>query len=254
MRSNLDISSMHINNYEQAISLYDRMRPWRGETDHGDERPLLKRVRNRGVRLNAAKDVLFRYHCTDVVEYQANGTIVIRGYASKTTSQFADAVLPDGVYASMTSEVVLDHNISKAYRLTDGGVLAIHPDGSITPDEPWVKFEVDRKKSSALRKEYRIPQIQQWLKAATALDPNRNPAEYDTDNPFRRWTSISEQLEALKDQRSWVWLTRGTLDTLYIEALRYTNALYKTEPRDAILPTAVSSYRAAWKKWGNPQP
>ena len=85
----------YVRSHADAVAMYNRATPWRGE-DPAGERPLPdKRDRSYGVRVDDT-DVVFRYHHTDVVRWHADGSYTLNtgGYRTNSTGTFATTFMP----------------------------------------------------------------------------------------------------------------------------------------------------------------
>lgn len=235
--------------YAEARRYYDTAKPWRGETDEGDERPLKgRRYRNTGVRLKADDSVAFRLHRTDVVTYHPDGKITLNCYSSVTTSAFMSAHTPSGIYPSLTG-----HHVSvrgKYYRAGHMDRVVVNPDGTAAATNLWRRYDVDRKASNALRKEWNLTKAYAVIRAAKVLGVE------STWPPVRSWDEVDLRA-ILKDRSRWSELTRegmhAKLDKFSEMLIRDSGGLVAREPRYHLdSHKEVMSYRRACAKWGTP--
>lgn len=84
---------LNIHSYEQALTLWESITPIRGRST--DVRPLFRRSNDNAIVYKNGRDqsVRFRLYQTDVVTFNTDGTVDIEPYASRSTSNFAWAVL-----------------------------------------------------------------------------------------------------------------------------------------------------------------
>lgn len=84
---------LNIHSYEQAHTLWESITPIRGRST--DVRPLFRRSNDNAIVYKNGRDqsVRFRLYQTDVVTFNTDGTVDIEPYASRSTNNFAWAVL-----------------------------------------------------------------------------------------------------------------------------------------------------------------
>lgn len=234
--------------YKSAKAYLDAMKPWRGETDTYDERPLKhRRARHLGVRIDREGVIRFRLHRTDVVQFYPDGSILLDVFSSLTTDTFANAVLDIDIRCSFTSGFVVVDRL--AYRAIDK--VLILPDRTVVPTKKWSRYIVDRKRFNRAAKE-RLPELAEavaWFNAAYAMDALS--ADYDPGMFYRRH-SLALRMERLKDRANWKCLTPETLAYLR-EDFTQEYALVETDPVAGIKPREIDRYRNAWRKWGEPR-
>jgi hypothetical protein len=170
MFGGMRFSSRRLDSHAEALAYYNSMKPWRGETADGDERPLRnRRYRNTGVRKLADGSVVFRLHQTDVVTYRSDGSVVLRIYDSMTTAEFIHAHAPSHISASLSGYSVGHVRVAgNFYRACGGDVLTIRGSG-VTGARPWIWPRVNRKAANAFRRETGLDKVRQWLRAAQAM-------------------------------------------------------------------------------------
>lgn len=84
---------LNIHSYEQAHTLWESITPIRGRST--DVRPLFRRSNDNATVYKNDRDqsIRFRLYQTDVVTFNTDGTVDIEPYASRSTNNFAWAVL-----------------------------------------------------------------------------------------------------------------------------------------------------------------
>ena len=83
---------LNIHSYEQAHDKWASITPIRGRRD--DVRPLFRRSNDNAIVHKTRNDsIAFRLYSTDVVTFNTDGTVDIEPYASRSTCNFAWAVL-----------------------------------------------------------------------------------------------------------------------------------------------------------------
>lgn len=236
-----------VETYADALAYFERAKPWRGETDITDERPMEhRRHRNYGVRNNAGV-IRFRMYNTDVVSYFPDGTIEFDVYSSLTTDSFANALLGLSIRTHFVSGYVEVDGL--AYRAID--YVSILPDRTVQSTKKWSKYEVDRKAYNAAIKEYlpELPEAVAWFNAAVSMGA-LSMDDYDP-GMFDQRLSLIERAKRLRNRENWKCLTPETLHILRKD-FTHMHALVETERLDGIPVTKIDSYRAAWRKWGEP--
>ena len=100
-----------VGTYKEALDYYDAAKPWRGETDPGDERPFHgTRPRRVGVRMEG-ESVIFRYHQTDVVRWDGPDRFVLELWESISTAAFINAATPMAVRATNATQALWFGNL-----------------------------------------------------------------------------------------------------------------------------------------------
>jgi hypothetical protein len=172
-----------IRDYSSAMLRWERTKPKRGDAKDAVDRPLrMKGSRDitRIVRRNDGS-IALKYYATDVVTYHPDGSITIRCYSSKTTNEFANRLLPEGVHAAFAGSrgdapdlVVFGsvwsgraHQIGSSMRVVKG------EDGWCpAPEEriiPFVWPRLNVKRANAAYKKRGLDKFALWVKAYMSL-------------------------------------------------------------------------------------
>lgn len=245
---NLSYANTNVHDYASAVRYWEGTKPWRGETDEHDPRPL-KHQRSRDKSVCKTRDgaIRFKYHRHDVVSYLPDGTIELEPYSSKTTDWFASWFL-DSVSTYFTCGVVkTSQGLWYLHRLQD---VSITPDGEVVGADDWVRFLVDAKAARAIRKEYRIPDIRAWLTAGIAV------GRTVTNTDWHSRPSTRTMREWCADPAAWPQFYEcggaSAVDLLDVDLIR-THALTTSVPRRTLKNWCeVKSYRASWQRYGRP--
>jgi hypothetical protein len=235
-----------VETYADALAYFERAKPWRGETAITAERPMEhRRHRNYGVRNNGGV-IRFRMHQTNVVSYHPDGTIEFDVWSSKTTDSFVNSLVGRSISSHFTSGYIVVDGM--AYRAVN--TVTIRPDRTVVTTEKWSKYVVDRKAFNRTVKEF-MPEFHDavaWFKAAAAL----GSLPTDPHSDVLHWRhSLMERTRQLRDRSNWKHLTDDKIQDLR-KAHTRMHALVPTDPVNGIPTFEIESYRAAWRKWGQP--
>jgi hypothetical protein len=205
-----------ITTWAQAEKRFNTITPWRGYAPDYPIRPLTK---NRGdhekviVRHEYDGRVAYscRYHNTDCITFNGDGTITLIPWASGNTDTFVESILGyHTLYNSPLGMCVPSGQGQGVYKLSDAGregytiregshtLLDIK---TVTEDIPH--YAVNRKLANAQYKAYGLPAMGVWVKAALAMAPHVFPRSgYGT-------SSLDEAtLARCADQEEWMALAK----------------------------------------------
>ena len=194
-----------ITSYELAFARWQKAPNWRGETGDFTERKLKpnKSTRVYSIRMLADGAIACKYHNTDVVTFNVDKTIKLIPWASNTTSMFANALLPRGVFADFNNRHgVMLHLDDRWYKL-DGSAPTIRKDDEGQwqfvgehDSEPFEVPRVNREKARAALKARDFTRFRQWIKAACVMCP-------DHDFEHRGTTDRRELLDIYEARARW---------------------------------------------------
>ncbi len=219
-----------IDSYEKAAAEWEKTKPIRGRA-YTDKRPLGKmRAVDRFAIIKRGDSYALRYHNTDVVTYHADGSITLDYWASKSTDEFANRLLPKGVTSWFTcalgaavilsqqgedrlyllgrnQHMVFDHGIS-GYRLEQPKAIEV--------------YGIDRKAARAALKATRYRTFMHWLEMKENLEPDRarpktplHPArmlEYLDKGPLG-WPALGEMMNVEDKLRNAIYAAAGDVVT-----------------------------------------
>lgn len=208
-----------IDDYASALAHWNETKPWRGYPEQ-DPRPLDKsrRAKHKTIHLKDNGDIALRLHATDVVTYHPDGSITLRPFSSRSTDEFARALIPYsmttwfnhsqfhlvGCDISWSTNPALArwYNIpSTGMRFTRGSA------GSWVPDRiTHVKsYKVNCKRANAALEQAGYNQFKAWYNAYSAL----NKIEFDHSIRLAGWMRPSDAAAALlTDREKWTELAR----------------------------------------------
>lgn len=190
--------------YADAVAMYGRATPWRGEDPEG-ERPLPdKRDRSYGVRMDDT-DVVFRYHHTDVVRWHADGSYTLNtgGYCTNSTGTFATNFMPRQHYLQKETRHL---RISERLYPIAGHRVTVSADG-VPSGEGLGRFSkrtVNRKRAKALLATLGYPEYRAWYEAMFPMVRDTMPPQWRRD-----YYSPESIEQALGDPEMWHGLMMG---------------------------------------------
>lgn len=252
------LSRIHssVTDYKSALIYWNACRPWRGES--GDfSRPLINpRKRHMSVNMHHSGNIAFQLHGTEVVTYTPDDKLILRVYASQSTSVFANSFAPATFTACFHSGFIRWSHIMagewiRLYRAEHGDTVTIDLNAdTVEGTTPWARYVVDRKRANAIRKESRIAEVKLFVRAADTL---RVPVP---EGPRWRW-DMHEAAEVLADQSRWGEFRsltgRHALAQLEGALLRRGGALVVPEPEPYLRDwTQIMAYERSWKAYGKP--
>jgi len=224
---------LHIHSYEQAHTLWESITPIRGRST--DVRPLFRRSNDNAIVHKNDRDqsVRFRLYQTDVVTFNTDGTVDLEPYASRSTNNFAWAVLRGRTVRTHWAD---RHHPCPDHVTEIGGRFYHTPDfvtvqwdkdaydwsyvaGAVPFEVPTLNMSLTRE----ARKDSRYDEFALWIKTQLRLgvDPRmgdtwrvkpydwstREVSQYLAVGPegwsemtrrMSRWTNIDADLEALR--------------------------------------------------------
>ena len=211
-----------VNDYQRAFERWQKAPQWRGDeksdfTPRKVERNSSKRKWSiRLLKDNAA--IACRYWNTDVVVFNPDGSITLHPWNSKTTDEFANALLPTGIQATFNNSkgclVACDGgdprqtNYGREMRIYDIGgcvepTFERRADGQWWPDDATLiqtgDIEVPyicTKKARETLKRLDFARFRQWIKAAALFNQSEQ----------RDWTTgydSDELADVYEDRASW---------------------------------------------------
>lgn len=261
MFQGMKLDNLNLNDYATALRYWETCKPWRGETDEDDERPLKnRRVRNTGVRKLSDGRIVYRMHATQVVTYCPDGSLVLRIYNSITTAEFIRTVAPRHIQVSLSGRAAGNLTVGRAfpvkyYCAAHGDIIRISADDVVTPSSEWGYRVIDRKRANAVRKEYRLSELRNWLRAAQALrgGPTISP---DNTCPRLHYMSDAELRTFTTNHENWPVLLAGGFQEAMSTLDWAEHSLIRRHATDAVTETSLDSYRdvervrRAQRKWG----
>lgn len=213
-----------LSSYAKARAYYEKIKPWRGETDPSMPRPLTK-GRKRHLMLCPVESGTYghgyavRYHDTDVVTHYESGWATVTGYPSRSTEQLAWRFSPVAGYFHLVIEDTIglycletwdkDCREDRLIFFRDSIAVREHPktgklevSGDVKVARPVADTSTQRKVLAAVP-EYR--QFSDWARAMSALNPDM----------FRGWRRLSQEAAYNKfaaGPTEWPELLEGTSD------------------------------------------
>lgn len=176
--------SFHINScdlpplrcYNDALSYWERIKPWRGDSDT-NTRPIAGRNK-RGQTIRKLNDgaIAMRLYHTDVVVYHPDGSITLTGHPSVSTDAFARALTPyhvSTIFNSGAGLVVYLHG--RAYLMSEGTLRIARNEKDewrpvdMNETKPFRKYVVNTKRKNAEAKYYNVSDFKSWLKARKVM-------------------------------------------------------------------------------------
>lgn len=191
-------SVQHVTTYGAAMDMYNRATAWRGEDPDG-ERPLPdKRSRDYGVRVDG-NDVVFRYHCTDVIRWHRDGSYTLDngGYRSRSTGVFASVFMPHRHWLQKDAAHL---QIGDRIYPIAGHKVTVSADGVPSGEGlgEFVKCTVNRKKSKVLLERLGYPAYREWYNTMFPMVRETLPPTWQ-----RKYAPASYIEAALKDPEQW---------------------------------------------------
>ena len=209
--------------YAEAVAMYGRATPWRGEAPAG-ERPLPnKRTRIMGVRMDSG-DVVFRYHTTDVIRWREDGSYTINtgGYTTQSTCEFASHFMPNRHWLTKcTAHLTID---DWTYAVV-GHEVKVSGTGTVSGSGLGV-FEEKRVKwanAKRLLAELGYPEYREWYNVMYPMVRDTMPRMGQ-----RKRYSAHDMVSMLRDKDSWHALMTSAVSDL--NTLR--NVMYDYQGRE----------------------
>jgi hypothetical protein len=182
-----------INNYEQAVSFYNRCEPVKRNN------PTVRKIRGKetsrvmNVRLDDGV-VRFRYHDTDVVSWFPDNTYMLDlTYESRSTQEFSYHFIPNRHYVlSLGREIQVNGWLYPTLNKT----VKVTADGVVTPTGfKYVKWFINRERAKEVLSKTKYRKYQRW---------------YNTIWPVVRESitrkcvySLNDALNLLADETKW---------------------------------------------------
>lgn len=173
-----------IRSYEEAVKRFDNTKPWRDYYLASEGRPLRDRKDRHLQIFRTADAVRCRLHRTDVVTYHKNGTIELDlSYRSKSTQDFANALLPPGITVRNTSSL-----IQVGERIYPGGrgVRINLKTGKVIHAAKFAIHTLNRKRCNALLKKHDWAAFRAWRRTMEDVLPDipHNELRKDVERLF----------------------------------------------------------------------
>jgi hypothetical protein len=214
------------NDYAAALRVYEKAKPFRFRSEtpwslEGHRALKDNRARHLTVRM-AGDDVIFRLHSTDCVTWRKDGSCVVRGYPSVSTSMFISLFTPMWASAGMTSQIgemmwVRPNGPWPADGPVHGYWIAdactLHPDRTVEGTQPIPVPRLNLKRAAQARKESGFNDYLAWWRARQAIERGRLPGG---DYAYEA-TTVVDRLRA--GGRAWIGLQppEGVLPFVYRE-------------------------------------
>lgn len=134
------------------------------------------------IRMLRDESIACRLYNTDVVVWHPDNRVTVESYPSVTTGDFANALLPQGLWLGGESEMMSFFPTTTwsnwrerwaAARICNGSGTYVEQDGSWVPEQdtlrPMVLLETDRGQARAVSRAYQLAAFKTWLFAACPL-------------------------------------------------------------------------------------
>ena len=192
-----------VNDYQRAFERWQKAPQWRNDTKGEFERRKIERnssKRKWSIRLLKENGgIACQYWNTDVVTFNPDGTITLRPWTSKTTDEFANALLPSGLRANFNNSkgclVACDNGEAPGQRWWDRPMRVYDVGGCVEPtferraDGQWWPTEgteaqtgdidvpyIVTKKARETLKRLDFTRFRQWIKAAALFNQSEQRA------------------------------------------------------------------------------
>jgi len=188
----------YVKSYADAVTMYNRATPWRGEDPVG-ERPLPnKRTRDIGVRMDN-EDVVFRYHHTDVIRWRKDGSYTINtgGYDTMSTCEFASHFMPQRHWLTKNTAhlniddwtyAVVGHEVT----VSGTGTVSGHGLGAFETKR------VNRANAKRLLADIGYPEYRDWYNVMYPMVRDTMPRMWQRES-----YSAHQMVSMLRDKDSW---------------------------------------------------
>lgn len=194
--------SRTLHDHTDALAEFQRIKPWRGEPN--SPRPLgRRRDRNYSIYVTREGAVACRLYSTDIVTYWPGNGIELTPHSTRTTSEFANDLLPPGIDAHFTHQLgcVIELNGRDCYKI-DRTVMLVRKDygWEISPDTPTCKFEryrLDNEKATAAKRLYPYADLCAFVPVYLGLTGGDRRKAFWTSH----WAHNKESLLALLTER-----------------------------------------------------
>lgn len=265
--------STRVTCYADALRHYDRVKPYSRGANKGD-RPAEQRSHpHKRVRKDDDGTITYSHWGKDLIRYHPDGTVVVRGHPSTTTSAFMASVLPDGVHhlgnQTGSEEPVLligdwwRSSACKVVRCSSFVTLRYNDSWQVVDEdelEPFIWFELDKAAARAALKKHRWSDFMAVAKAMQAL--GGLPAhKYRSADVAAQHIVAGDYPEALahcsREQRCLDWRTRQysnpEIPVAFLRKIR--DAIYEqegalVEQRATVLTRPeYQRVRAAQRRW-----
>lgn len=157
-------------------------------------------------------NIAFRLYCTDVVEWEPDGSVLVDNFGTRTTSEFAGRFLPSGIWLNHpvtirgntsghnTIQFVSNRgeNYRHAHSICQGNVVRFTQQDDLWLPDPDTCYDitlpdgVDRKVARDLAQTYHFAEFEMWLTMALPV----------LDDVEHEYWDAEECMDALK-QRDW---------------------------------------------------
>lgn len=207
-----------IDDYASALKHWEKIKAWRGYPEQ-DPRPLdaSRKAKHKTIHLKANGDIALRLHTTDVVTYHPDGSVTLRPWSSRSTDEFARALIPVGMttwfnHAQFTlvganANWYTSPDEARWYAIPASGMrFTKSSEGQWVPDKiaPVTCFKVNRKRANAALKSAGFDKFKTWYDAYSAM----NQIEFDDSTRFAGWVRSFEAVAMLADRDKWTDLAR----------------------------------------------
>lgn len=163
----------HLRSYNDALRVWQNADTWRGQTSEHDPRKLDGDKRHVSVRKGNNDQIMFRYHATDVVIFNKDGTVDIDGsYPSRSTNNFIWSIVGRGF-----SLDTFPHSDNVAWAngvgyLVDGDVATFDLNGDepkLVNPRPIPSYALKKDVTKQLRKDYGVAEFRTWRAMTLAI-------------------------------------------------------------------------------------
>ena len=240
-----------INSYAEAVLAWERIKPWRGESEHA-ERTLdpHRRSRNWTIRKLPDESIACKLYRTDVVVYRPNGEVTITLWRSTSTDDFARRVGPAGLSCYFNSNpsmfVIGTLDLGRNRRAYQAGQTT-----TFVPDQehqrppkqivPWQDCKLSRKRGNKVLKDTRYAEFEPWAKAARAMT--------EGEKVCPRHVSMPPTLEILAaGPTRWEELLWCDFEDLRTRLYKWFECIART-PRDWVPFGEARNVCARMRKW-----
>lgn len=258
MGQNTQLPSAGACSYEQALSIWENIKPVRGRAD-SNVRPLGRRTNQHlTIRKDTDNVVIVRLYRTDVLTYLPDNTLMVDLYPSRLTSRLVSGMLRSAPYTfchtpdpAQRAMGVIQGRDTVFYHTPDYALVDLSSTKApIGGARPFKLKQVDRKQSKLAREEYGYDQFRLWFMTCLKLgaDPR---GRYCNDDP-----SFID-IDLLKDgPKGWGELAsrylgsstnpEASLDALRVAIYRRHGGVHTTKEVDSI--SGWCSYEAARRR------
>lgn len=163
--------------YAEALRIYNKTAPWRGDADK-NKRPLGNR-RKHHMTFRQLEDgsIACKLYWTDVVTFHPDDTVTLVPHESQSTNSFANTLMGwnSGLSAKFPAVVVTTPEGRRVYRLKEATTFRREEGHGLwsvaTPEKlgVWRDYYIDRAKAQKALHEYRYHEFVTWSQTRRAL-------------------------------------------------------------------------------------